>query len=353
MVRSKKTIVFAIPSYNEADSIGSLTKVIDKGLTKYFPEYKSIILNADNDSPDGTEQAFLCTPTKSKKVYLTSRGKPKQIRGKGFHMKMALEFAQKNKAAALGFIDGDVVSATPEWVKLLLEPVLKKRRDHVLPIYLRNKFDGSITNHLVYPALYGLLGINIRQPLAGEIGLSPRAIQTFLGKRWAKPMCQFGVDIFFVTESVFHDLKIGQIFLGIKDHKPSAPKLDNMFLEVAESLFLQLKSHQTKPKQHFIPILNKPRIHLRYPKMDLDHKKLKEKIKGGALEIHSEAWLKIIYEFLNSKNVSRKELLDFRAAFFMRFLTFYNEVRGKSHQESEKEIVKQAKLYKRLHYLAV
>lgn len=45
-LRNKKIdIIVGIPTYNEADSISNTVQKIDKGLSKYFPEYKALIIN--------------------------------------------------------------------------------------------------------------------------------------------------------------------------------------------------------------------------------------------------------------------------------------------------------------------
>jgi len=51
-VRSAEVIV-GIPSFKEADTISDVAATADQGLSKYFPHKKSVIINADNDSPDG------------------------------------------------------------------------------------------------------------------------------------------------------------------------------------------------------------------------------------------------------------------------------------------------------------
>jgi len=73
-------IAVVIPSYNEADSISYPTKMVSEGLVKYFPDKKSVIINADNASPDKTEDVFLNTITNVPKIYITT---PKNTPGKG------------------------------------------------------------------------------------------------------------------------------------------------------------------------------------------------------------------------------------------------------------------------------
>jgi len=67
-------------------------------------------------------------------------------------------------------VDSDLRSITPEWVELLAGPILIKGYDYVAPHYLRHKYDGTITNSVVYPLTRALYGKRVRQPLEETSG---------------------------------------------------------------------------------------------------------------------------------------------------------------------------------------
>ncbi|MCI0349948.1 MAG: hypothetical protein L0Z53_11035, partial [Acidobacteriales bacterium] len=52
-------IVAGIPSYNNARTIGHVVRAVSAGLHKYFPERRSIIVNSDGGSKDGTPEVVL------------------------------------------------------------------------------------------------------------------------------------------------------------------------------------------------------------------------------------------------------------------------------------------------------
>ncbi|RLB79976.1 MAG: glycosyl transferase, partial [Deltaproteobacteria bacterium] len=76
----KAEMVVCIPSYNEVDSIAFPITQADEGLQRYFAQKKSVIINCDNNSSDGTREVFLSTPTKTPKIYLST---PPGVKGKG------------------------------------------------------------------------------------------------------------------------------------------------------------------------------------------------------------------------------------------------------------------------------
>jgi len=49
-------ILIGIPSYNNADTIGNVVMAVQVGLNKYFPDKKSLIVNSDGGSRDGTRE---------------------------------------------------------------------------------------------------------------------------------------------------------------------------------------------------------------------------------------------------------------------------------------------------------
>lgn len=232
--------IVGIPSYMEADCIGFVTRQVDAGLSKYFGRLKTLIVNMDNHSEDDTRRAFLSVETGTPKHYITT---PKGVRGKGNNLHNLFKFASRYKQTLRGavVVDADLKSITPEWVKHLGEPLLKGY-DYALPYYSRHQFDGSITNHICYPLLYGLLGQDVRQPIGGEFGFSPALMEYWLKQKWIKTTRQYGIDIFMTLNAVLGNFKICEVGLGAKIHKASAPKLGPMFTQVVTTLFNFLTS---------------------------------------------------------------------------------------------------------------
>ena len=170
----KKTIepdiIVGIPSYNEADNIAFVASQLSLGLKRYFPAHSSAIINVDNNSTDGTKEAFLGSETGEipKKYISTGKG----VVGKGNNFMNLFKEVESLKAKAIVVVDADLLSITPEWVKKLVTPILEGH-DFVTPLYSRNEYDGTITNHITYPLLYSIFKANIRQPIGGDFSFSP------------------------------------------------------------------------------------------------------------------------------------------------------------------------------------
>ena len=235
-VRSADIIV-GIPSLNEADSIAVPTDAAGTGLEEFFPNYRSVVINVDNHSNDGTKEAFFSTPTHCPKIYIST---PEGVRGKGNNFYNLFKAAVELRAKAIVVVDADLKSITPSWIKYLGEPVIDDF-DYVSPLYVRHKYDGTITNHIAYPMVRSLFGLRVRQPIGGDFGFSGKLARAYLSERlWTENSAHFGIDIWMTTIAIARQFKVCQAFLGTpKGHKPKDPAADltPMFVQVVSTLF--------------------------------------------------------------------------------------------------------------------
>ncbi|MBW1743339.1 MAG: glycosyltransferase, partial [Deltaproteobacteria bacterium] len=100
-------LVVGIPSYKEAELISYPTQMASEGLVKYFGDKNSVIINCDNNSPDGTRDAFMNTPTEVPKIYLST---PPGVKGKGNNFKNLFEKSCELGAQATVVVDADLKS---------------------------------------------------------------------------------------------------------------------------------------------------------------------------------------------------------------------------------------------------
>ncbi len=378
----KVDIVVGIPSYNEADNIDFVVKQVDKGLRRYYPKLKSIIINVDNNSPDGTKNVFEKIKVLSPKLYISTK---KGITGKGYNFYNLFKKAVELKASLVIVVDADLKSITPKWVRELGEAIIKKDYDFITPIYARHEYDGSITNHIVYPLVYGLLGYNIRQPIGGDFAMSGKLVEYLLEQKWIKTTKKYGVDIFLTSNAVLGNFKIAQANLGAKIHKPSAPKLGPMFSQVSTTLFSKLiegkqkwqKPIKTKPVPVFYQKSGvKPQnlsidykaikatalylfsINRSYLKKYLTAKNFQELNKlyvHKKMDIDIELWSRVVYDMLyafDKLEINSHFAEVFKPLYFGRVASFIKQTLELSYQQSEQEIIKQAKVfYKNRDYL--
>ena len=310
----KAEMVVCIPSYNEADSISYPTTQADKGLVKYFGDKSSVIINCDNHSPDNTKQAFLETPTKAPKIYLST---PPGIKGKGNNFKNLFKKITDLDAQAVVVVDADLKSITPEWIQHLGEPLFSGF-SYVAPLYVRHKYDGTITNGIAYPMTRALYGSRVRQPIGGDFGFSGELGAVYQNnKAWDDAVANFGIDIWMTTLAMNQQIQICQSFMGRpKIHRTKDPgaHLGPMFRQVVGTIFSIMR--------HFEPFwsgvkYSRPTAIYGFglgevempPKVDVDTQNLLHKFHSG-FEAHHGLWEEILTKDVYQKLFEIKEMKE-------------------------------------------
>lgn len=248
-------IVVGIPSFNNAKTIGHVVRAVQAGLAKYFPALRAVIVNSDGGSGDGTMDAVRASSVEDfEAILLHHRISPiskisfpySGVPGKGSAFRSIFEIAKVLDAKACAVVDSDLRSITPEWMELLLKPVLERNFDYVAPLYHRHKFDGTITNSIVYPLTRALYGKRVRQPIGGDFGFSGRIAKYYLEKDvWESDVARFGIDIWMTTTAIANGFRVAQSFLGAKIHDPKDPGADlsEMLYQVVGATFDLMESY--------------------------------------------------------------------------------------------------------------
>ncbi|MFH1625599.1 MAG: glycosyltransferase, partial [Pseudomonadota bacterium] len=141
-------ILVGIPCYNSEGTIAHVVQMVTHGLAKHYKERRSVIFIADGGSTDDTREAakeFQIKPWQEKIVSIY-RGSG----GKGTALRSIFEAAKRLGVQACAVVDSDLRSITSDWVQYLLDPVLTKGYQFVAPVYVRHKYDATITNNIVY-----------------------------------------------------------------------------------------------------------------------------------------------------------------------------------------------------------
>lgn len=377
----KYKIVIGVPSFNEAENIGFVVKEVDKGLVKFFDPSECLIINLDSDSEDNTKESFLKTSTQTTKKYINTGKWP---RGKGKNILKLFEFSQEVGAEYIATIDADVKSVNPDWVFTLLEPLIERDFDYCIPLYTRNRFEGNITNNFAYPLVYSFYGVDVRQPIGGDFGVSSRLCNFLLTRPRYPTTLQYGIDIFMTCNAIEGGFNLIEVFLGKKFHRPSfyhmVPTFQNVFEsgvyvtrlhEINENKFTQGKFEEAGgqnkggidevgyyPHRSEVPGILKEctKKILNFRETYEDNlgqlsKDLFEVIKSGKPVLSADLWTSVLAMFLKvcySKNFDINNL-PFLARvitpiYLLRAVSFWEEVEPLTTKEAENRVEAQAKL---------
>jgi len=263
-------VLVGIPSFNNARTIGHVVRAVQAGLARHFPAHRALLLNSDGGSTDGTpdvvrqasiasfETVLAAHPLRAvHRIVTPYHGIP----GKGSALRTVFAAAAVTGAKACAVVDSDLRSITPEWIELLVEPVLERGFDFIAPLYHRHKYDGTITNSIVYPLTRALYGARVRQPIGGDFGFSGRLAEHYLGHDvWASDVARYGIDIWMTTTAITGGFRIGQSFLGAKIHDAKDPSVDlsAMLTQVTGAVLSLMGTHAARWREvrgsHPVPV---------------------------------------------------------------------------------------------------
>lgn len=238
-------IVVGIPAYCSDATLVNVIQVVAAGLRQFYSNKRSLILVADGGSTDDTREVARSVQEQSFDLGILVtiyRGVP----GKGSAIRAIFEAARYLHASAVALFDSDLRSIKPSWVHHLLDPIFSGY-DFVAPSYSRYKFDGTITNTIAYNLVRALYGVNIRQPIGGDFGLSTGMLTFCLNQDvWDTDIARFGIDVWLTVTAIVTDFRICQARLGTKIHGEKDPSEDlgPMFRQVVGTIFSLIPQHR-------------------------------------------------------------------------------------------------------------
>ena len=372
-------ILVGIPCYNNEKTIVHVIKMLSNGLNNHYKQERSVIFIADGGSTDDTREVAREVELKpwQEKIVSIYRGPA----GKGTALRSVFEAANRLKVQVCGMVDSDLRSITADWVNYLLEPVLEKGYQFVAPVYVRHKYDGTITNNIVYNLTRALYGKRIRQPIGGDFAIS-RDVAKFYTEQdvWLTDVSRFGIDIWMTTSAIAQGFRICQSNLGAKIHDVKDPgqHLGPMFRQVLSALFYLMERHVgfwkevkgSEPVETFgfegylepEPVTVNLELMVELFKTgyqqfsplwkeilsESSFDQIRETAKMDSTEFHlpTDSWVKILYELAATYylwSINRNKLLDMMTPlYFGRVASFVRQSWDMSSLEAEALVEEQA-----------
>lgn len=352
----KIDILVGIPTLNEQENIASIVSIVDKGLTYYFPNRKSFIVNVDSASNDLTREAFIKTETATMKNSINC-GRL----GKGKNIFKLLEISVEKNADFVCMLDGDLKSVQENWIYKLVSPLINTEADYVVPVYRRNRYESNTTNHFCFPIISSLYKTPIRQPIAGDFGFNRKFVNYILKKERILETNQYGIDIYLTTHAASGDFSIKEVFLGEKIHNPSFGKMVPMFEQVATTMYFRISQYkndhcisksvlieesqvkrtgmseyQNKPSNQKLRDREKAALEFldKWCERDTHFKSL---LRNHRHSYESEKrfslrdWCQFLATAINSKDTTPNTLAEITLPLYLlRVLTYFREIEGKS-----------------------
>jgi glucosylglycerate synthase len=378
-------ILVGLPTHNNAKTIGAVVQSIQGGILQWFPRERTVIINPDGGSRDGTPELVTgisiddLRPVSNVHALRTLHcistrygSSPSST----LALRTILAAAELLRAKACIVMSPDSSDIEGDWVSKLLRPIRQDGFDLVTPTYRRHKFDGLLVTNLLYPMIRALYGLRIREPYTQEFGFSGRLGGEFLSQNgWDEGTGESGIELGFTLAAITGRQRICQSFLGQKDHiERRAADLVPALRQTVGPLFSALEPNfavwSSVTASQAVTTIG-PDHETLLESVRVNRKRLREMFSTGVAELetvfHSilspstlaelqriaaseegdflysaELWVKTVYEFAASYQksvINRDHIIQALAPLFRgRALTFLTENRNGSSDDVENNV---------------
>jgi len=379
-------ILVGLHTHNNVKTIGPVVAAIQSGILQWFPRDRAAIIDADAGSSDGTPELVAgasiddIRPQDFNRLALRTLHSISTQYGnsvaRGTALRTILAAGELLGAKAIVVVSPDSTNIKSDWLRDFLRPISTDNFDLVLPTYARPRFEGLLITNLLYPMTRALYGLRIREPYAPEFAFSNRLGSRFLAQnQWNDDDARAGCEVRLTLAAIVGGLRIGQCFLGAKNHvERNAADLVPALRQTIGVLFWSMESSfpvwSSRSGSQSIPTTGSEQ-QFTVDLQRVNRKRLLEMFRSGVKELESlfqsilspttlaelqgiaeleegdfhysaELWVKTVYEFAAAHHkevISRDHIIQALAPLFRgRALAFLLENRNASASEVEMRV---------------
>jgi hypothetical protein len=249
-------ILVGVTTYNDAATIRQVVQAIQDAFVRFFPRQRTALIAADAGSRDDTLRLLADTAAGGGAPTMVSAGALRTLQrivvpyhgapGRGTALRTIFAAAELARAKACAVVGGDAAGLTPEWIERLVRPVIRDGYDFVAPLYRRDPFDGLLLRNLVYPAMRGLYGVRVREPVSDEYGVSARVAGHLIGHPvWTTELGRVGIDLWLTAAAAAGGYRLCETVLGTRHStaRGAGPAVADVVQQIVGSLFACLEMH--------------------------------------------------------------------------------------------------------------
>jgi glucosylglycerate synthase len=388
-------ILVGLPTHNNSKTIGSVVNTIQSGILREFPRERTVIVNVDGGSHDGTpalitgvsiDDARPASTLYALRTMHSISTKYASSPASEVAFRSILAAAELLRAKACVVISPESANIEPDWLPKLLCPIYRDGFDFVAPTYRRHKFEGLLITNLLYPMTRALYGLRLREAYAPEFGFSGRLGTRFLEQNvWTDGTGETSVELRFTLAAIAGKYRISQAFLGEKinvdrNSADLVPALRRTVGALFSALEPDFPFWSAVTRAEAVPTAGAEQEMLLH-QLRVNRKRLREMFSRGVVELESvfqailspttlaelrqiarlteeqfcypaELWVKTVYEFAASYQksvISRDHIIQALAPLFRgRVVTFLTENRNAVADEVEDNIEKLCVEFERL-----
>ena len=251
-------ILVGLPTQDQARTVAAVVGAIVSAFSGPFVRERTVLLNVDAGSSDGTPELIqsstpateLVSATYSLRTIHRISAPYHGIAGRGTAVRIILTAAELLRARAVVVLDPSAASLATADVTAFVRAALEA--DYVKPALPRAAGDGPLVTQLVRPLFRAALGRGLLEPIDTQFGGSARFSSSALAADfWGDPHAETGIDVFLSTHAATNDFSLAQIATAARARvdEERRPSLDEVFRQVVGSLFASLSRSFSAWKQ--------------------------------------------------------------------------------------------------------
>jgi hypothetical protein len=248
-------ILVGLPTLNNAATIVDVVRAVHVCFTRDFPRLRTVMINSDGGSTDGTPELIRAASFTDAGVVQTSHllrtlhrvvapyhGLP----GKHTALRTVFAAGELTQAKVLVVIDPSGPATVPDRVTELIGPVAQSEVEFLAPRYRRHPRDGILVTQFVRPLVRALYGVALDEPLGTEFACSGRFASHGLEQDiWNQDAARFAIDLWLRAEAIAEHFRIGQIWRPAATSAGTRTTLREAVHQVVLSLVESLRAHES------------------------------------------------------------------------------------------------------------
>jgi len=250
-------LVIGLLTFNDKATAPGIARALTEGCARAFPKRRTLLVNCDAGSNDETPQGIkegigedapywaIQHPVLGASFKLSSES---GVPGRETAVRLLATVTDKLGATACLVVDGNLKSVDPDWPQLLLDPILDKNVDCVLPWFRRNRYEGTLTNTLLAPFTRALYGKRTPYHLGGAYAFSGAMVRSMLlPLPWDEEIALYGFDGWINTLAVAEPIQTCRAALGprLQQTKPMGD-LATVVAQAVGCMFHLMERYQEK-----------------------------------------------------------------------------------------------------------
>jgi glucosylglycerate synthase len=248
-------ILVGLPTLNNAATVVDVVRAVHVCFTRDFPRLRTVMINSDGGSTDGTPELIRAATFSEADLMLTSHSLRTLHRvvapyhglpGKHTALRSIFAAVDLTQAKALVLVDPGGPATSPERITDLITPITRSEVEFLAPRYRRHPRDGVLVTQLVRPLVRALYGVALDEPLGAEFSCSGRFASHCLEQDiWDHDAARFAIDLWLRTEAVADGFAVGQIWRPLRPTGGTRTKLREAVHQVVLALVESLRAHDS------------------------------------------------------------------------------------------------------------